>query len=201
MPWRNDSKSQIRDIPPPMPYMDLDARFDHELPVYGRSQTVGVDLKGKGRSYSSPLPLSALDIIPTVPTDIFTPIPIVPQNFFDEVLPRELRLRVLFCLLELHEAEHERAVKYGRWSVSLASASKSKWVGKDRGVRELIKFSRVSASSKFVPITGTNVSLDFESVAGSRIRWSDVEQSGPTCISQDSSFPPYSSIRNRRHIC
>lgn len=143
MPWRTD-KSQARDVPPPVSYLNLEAKLDDQvLPVYRRSQKA-VDLKGNGRSYSSPLPLSALDIIPTALTDIFTPIPIIPRNYFDEVLPRELRLRVLSSVVALHEAEHDRDVREGYWTVMRASSSKNKWVGRDKGVRELIKFSRVS---------------------------------------------------------
>lgn len=148
MPWRSDSKSQMRSTPPPLPFFDLDAKLDHHtLPVYGRSQTATVDLKGKGRSLSSPFPLSALDIIPTVPQDVFTPIPIIPRNFFDEVLPRELQLRVFLSLISLHEIEHERTILDGEWSVSRASSSKNKWVGREKGFRELVKFSRVSNKS------------------------------------------------------
>ncbi|KIM79805.1 hypothetical protein PILCRDRAFT_822981 [Piloderma croceum F 1598] len=143
MPWRNDYKSQARDVPP-VPYLNLEAKLDQQtLPVYCRSQKA-VDLKAKGRSYSSPLPLSALDIIPSVLTDVFTPIPIIPRNYFDEMLPRELRLRVLTSLVALHEAEHDRAVKEGDWTVM--RASKNRWVGKDKAIRELVKFSRISKS-------------------------------------------------------
>lgn len=144
MPWRNDYKSQAGDVPP-VPYLNLEAKLDQQtLPIYRRRHNA-VDLKGNRRTYSSPLPLSALDIIPTVLTDVFTPIPIISRNYFDEMLPRELRLRVLTSLVALHEAEHDRAVKEGDWTVM--QASKNRWVGKDKAVRELVKFSRVSIVS------------------------------------------------------
>jgi len=144
MPWRNDYKSQVRDVPP-VPYLNLEAKLDQQtLPVYHRRQKA-CDLKGKGRSYSSPLPLSALDIVPSVNTDVFTPISTIPRNYFDEMLPLELRLRVLMSLVTLHEAEHDHAVKEGDWTVM--RASKNRWVGKHKAIRELVKFSRVSIVS------------------------------------------------------
>jgi len=200
MPWRNDYKSQARDVPP-VPYLDLEAKLNEQtLPVYRRSQKAA-ELKGKGRSYSSPLPLSAFDIIPSVPTDNFTPIPIIPRNYFDEVLPRELRLRVLSLLIDLHEAEHDRAIKEGDWTVMRASSSKNRWVGKDKGMRELIKFSRVSIPP--VHCMGEKVILvvGIEVVAGPRLRRSDVELSEPVCLPQNTSVTFNSSLQSSRHIC
>lgn len=115
------------------------------LPLYS-----GIRLKGKGRSYSSPLPFSALDIIPVTSPDIFVPIPLVVRNYFDEVLPKELQLHVFRSLVLLHVADHSRAVNEGRWSVAKASSSKSRWTGRDKGVRELVKFSRVSIEPPLV---------------------------------------------------
>ena len=100
-------------------------------------------LKGKGRSNSSPHPFSALDFVPATRTDIFEPIPIVIRNYFDEVLPRELRLQILQSLVELHSLEHQLAVRDGRWTMAKASSSKGRWVGRDKGIRELVKLSRV----------------------------------------------------------
>jgi F-box/leucine-rich repeat protein 2/20 len=120
----------------------LEAKLEQQaLPVYHRSEKA-VDLMGKGRSYSSPLPLSALDIIPSAPTGIFAPIPIISRNYFDEVLPRELRLKELSSLIVLHEAEHDRVVRESNWFVMRASSSKRKWIGIERVIRELNKFSR-----------------------------------------------------------
>ena len=102
-------------------------------------------LRHKGRSKSSPLPLSALDYIPVTTTDIFAPIPVVVRNYFDELLPQELRIQVLASLVALHEADHLRAVREGRWTMAKAASSRSKWVGKDKGIRELVRMSRVSS--------------------------------------------------------
>jgi F-box and leucine-rich repeat protein 2/20 len=106
-------------------------------------------LKHKGRSNSSPLPLSALDYIPVTTTDIFAPIPVVIRNYFDD-LPRELRIQILAHLVASHEGEHLRAVREGRWSMAKASSSRNKWVGKDKGVRELVRLSRVSSPFQFL---------------------------------------------------
>ncbi|KAG6911332.1 hypothetical protein DXG01_001003 [Tephrocybe rancida] len=111
-------------------------------------------LKHKGRSHSFPFPLSALDIVPLSTSDVFSPIPLVVKNYFDEVLPRELRLHVFEALVTLHEAEHLRAVEQGRWSVSKASSSRHRWVGRDRGVRELVRLSRVSKSWQALAFDG-----------------------------------------------
>jgi len=108
-------------------------------------------LKGKSRSQSSPYPISypvshpisALDIVPVTSTDIFQPIPIVIRNYFDLVLPKELRICVLRKLVELHEGEHEKAVREGRYTSAKAGSSRGRWVGRDKGVRELFKLSRV----------------------------------------------------------
>ncbi|KAG5652573.1 hypothetical protein H0H81_004533 [Sphagnurus paluster] len=103
-------------------------------------------LRHKPRSSSSPFPLSALDIVHIPPADIFAPFPLLVRNYFDEFLPRELRLLVFEALIGLHEADYARAIDTGRWSVGKASSSKNKWISRDRGFRELVKLSRVSKS-------------------------------------------------------
>ena len=137
MPWRNDTK---KERPPPIPFLDLDTQLAQQrLPIY-------TDFKGKSRSHSLPLPASALDIIPAVPPDVFTPIPTEVNNYFDDLLPRELRLRILVSLVTMYEEGHDKTIQEGDWTVSRASSPKSKWVGKDRGFRELVKLSRVSSN-------------------------------------------------------
>ncbi|KAK0465487.1 uncharacterized protein EV420DRAFT_1514589 [Desarmillaria tabescens] len=99
--------------------------------------------KGKSRSNSSPFPFSILDLATT--TDHFVPLSLtIPSHF--EALPRELRLRVLLAFLDVHEEEHEKDLMDGQWTIMKASSSKNKWVGRDRGLRELVKLSRVSKS-------------------------------------------------------
>lgn len=100
-------------------------------------------LKGKARSKSSPYPISALDYVPIASSDIFQPIPIVIINYFDRVLPRELRLRILAALVELHEQDLIRSIADGRLTMAKATSSKGRWVGRDKGIRELFKLSRV----------------------------------------------------------
>ncbi|KDR85658.1 hypothetical protein GALMADRAFT_53752 [Galerina marginata CBS 339.88] len=101
-------------------------------------------LRTKVRSKSSPYPISVLDFIPNTSPDIFQPLPIVIPNYFDLILPKELRLHILGALLESHEQDYLRYVRDGRLSVAKASSSRGRWVGKDKGVRELVKLSRVS---------------------------------------------------------
>ncbi|RDB29370.1 F-box/LRR-repeat protein 2 [Hypsizygus marmoreus] len=117
---------------------------DTNAQVYNTFHYTATPLRHKGRSNSSPFPLSALDYIPVTSTDIFTPIPITVKNYFDDILPRELRLQVLAALVALHQVDHHRTVKECRWNVSKASSHRSKWVGKEKGFRELVRLSRVS---------------------------------------------------------
>lgn len=91
----------------------------------------------------SPHPLSALDFVPITSTDIFQSFPIVIQNYFDLSLPKELRLKIFRDLVHVHEREHLRLVSSGRFTATKASYSRSRWVGRDRGIRELFKLSRV----------------------------------------------------------
>ncbi|KAJ7729242.1 hypothetical protein DFH07DRAFT_756911 [Mycena maculata] len=100
----------------------------------------------KGRSNSFPFPVSALDLIPASTEDVFAPILLVVRNYFDDVLPRELRVHIMLSLIAVHEADHACAVVDGTWSVAKASSSRNKWVGRDKALRELVRFSRVSRS-------------------------------------------------------
>ncbi|KAF7347390.1 hypothetical protein MVEN_01494800 [Mycena venus] len=118
-PWRNDSA------------LALEYQF---LPTL------------KGRSNSSPFPISALDLIPAAIGDVFDPIPLFVHNYFDEILPRELRVYIMLSLIAVHEADHTRAMREGQWTIAKASSSRNKWVGRDKALRELVRFSRVSKS-------------------------------------------------------
>lgn len=100
-------------------------------------------LKQKTRSRSSPYPISALDIIPDTSTDIFQPLPVIILNYFDLVLPKELRLHILRAIVDLHEDDLQRSILEGRFTVAKATSSRSRWIGRDKGVRELFKLSRV----------------------------------------------------------
>lgn len=100
--------------------------------------------RGKGRSYSSPFPKSAFDIVPQLDIEEnIIPLPLHARDLFDEMLPRELRLRVFSALISLHEADHEQLKSSRKWSVLAACSSKNRWVGRNRAIRELVKLSRV----------------------------------------------------------
>lgn len=103
-------------------------------------------VRTKARSKSLPQPLSALDYVPTSSLDIYEPIPLIIKNYFDDELPKELRLRIFKSLIDLHESDFQRLVASGKWSMAKASSSKGQWVGRERGMRELFKLSRVSKS-------------------------------------------------------
>lgn len=100
-------------------------------------------LKGQSRFMLSPPPFSALDFVPITSNDIFQSFPIVIQNYFDLSLPKELRVQIFRELIHVHEREHLRLVSSGRFTAIKASYSRNRWVGRDRGIRELFKLSRV----------------------------------------------------------
>ncbi|KAF6754271.1 F-box domain-containing protein [Ephemerocybe angulata] len=145
-PKATEATAIISRPPPPIPILALESAT-----TYPARRGI---LKHKGRSHSSPLPFSALDVVPITSTDIFEPLPFLVKNYFDDILPRELRLRILGSLIQVHIDAHERMVKSGRWSVNRASASRNQWVGKDKGIRELIKLSRVSRSWRSMVFDG-----------------------------------------------
>ena len=79
---------------------------------------------------------------------------------FDDLLPREVKLTIFTWVVWVHERDHERLVNAGpngvsaktksgsvKWSAHKAGMGRNKWVGTDRGLRELIKLSRVSLIS------------------------------------------------------
>ncbi|KAI6133624.1 hypothetical protein EV401DRAFT_1848320 [Pisolithus croceorrhizus] len=109
----------------------------------------------KGRSRSSPFPTSAFDVVPQLELNAFVPLSFNHiRNIFDEVLPRELRLQIFWALIKLHEEEHEQLVRSGKWTALKASSSKNRWVGRDRAMREMVKFSRVSKTWRSLVFDG-----------------------------------------------
>jgi F-box/leucine-rich repeat protein 2/20 len=101
-------------------------------------------LKTKGRSRSSPMPFSTLDFVPATATDVFKPLPLLRRNYIDQILPKELQLQILKSFVHLFEDDHAKAVAEGRWTISKAISSRNRVVGRDRGIRELLKLARVS---------------------------------------------------------
>jgi F-box/leucine-rich repeat protein 2/20 len=151
-PWKREFKSRLKDKSRTgsHPYIVFDRVGEsatNALPdCYPASRPAAeVHLhRANCRSYSDPFPFPrAFDVVSTDATDTFVPIPIVvPPNLFDGLLPRELRLRIFGILVRIHEEDHERRVCEGRWTA--IKASKHKWVGRDQGIRELLRLSRVS---------------------------------------------------------
>ncbi|KAI0640013.1 RNI-like protein [Trametes polyzona] len=148
LPWPRDLKA--RSIPPQGTLIDIDVGLSSPISPTSPIMRAGPPselaiLRAKGRSYSSPFPLSVsspLDIVPVTPTDISEPVHVEVPNYFDEWLPRELRLKILVSLVELHEQEHFRLVTSERWTAR--KAARHRWVGAEKGVMELLKLSRVS---------------------------------------------------------
>lgn len=105
------------------------------------------------RSYSSP-PFSPFDLALSTHTAPIQPIPFVPRGLFGEMLPRELQLRVFAALLQLYEIEHLERISSSDWTCEKAGSRKYQWVGRSKGMRELVKFSRVSKAWKTLAFDG-----------------------------------------------
>lgn len=148
LPWARDLKSCTS--PPQGTLVDIDVDLFSSIPPASPLYRLGpasgsAVLRTKGRSYSSPFPLasSPLDIVPITPTELSRPILVNVPNYFDDHLPRELRILVLAALVHLHEAEHRQTVASGKWTAFRAGLSRNRHVGAEKGIRELLKLSRV----------------------------------------------------------
>ena len=151
-PWKREFKSRLKDKSRSgsHPHIVFGEKATNALPDHyplslaTRPTAEAHPSKANVRSYSDPFPFPhAFDIVSTDATDTFVPITIVvPPNLFDGMLPRELRLRIFDLLVRIHEEDHERRVREGRWTA--IKASKHKWVGRNHGIRELVRLSRVS---------------------------------------------------------
>ncbi len=121
----------------------------HRYPIYSATRSAIEDRarKANGRSNSDPFPLPyAFDLVSSDTSDAFVPITVINRpNLFDGILPREIRLRIFGSLVKIYEEDHARKIYQGRWTAN--KASKNKWVGRDRGVREIIRLRRVSMRS------------------------------------------------------
>ncbi|THH12282.1 hypothetical protein EW146_g7756 [Bondarzewia mesenterica] len=158
-PWKLDPRSRTRDAPNSLltSNIDIDRILSEDagnvqgyFPIYPTQSNYAdvAHAKNKSRSYSNPFPISSIfDEVPPVTAPAYTPAPVVlVLKSFDEVLPRELRLHIFDCLVQIHEEEHALREREGKWTVLKAASSKHKWVGRDQGVRELVKLSRVCKS-------------------------------------------------------
>ncbi|CAL1694406.1 unnamed protein product [Somion occarium] len=152
--WTKDPRPRT---PLASPVVETDAVWGtlHTVPRSPRPNDP-YPLRTKGRSYSSPLPLppSVFDIVPLAPADIFAPPPIITPCYFDHWLPRELKLQVFRTLVQLHEAEHEKRLTNGKWTAIKAGSSRNRWTGREKGLRELFKMSRVCRSWQILVFDG-----------------------------------------------
>lgn len=69
-------------------------------------------------------------------------------NHFEGMLPRELQLKIVGSLVDVCEDDLEQEKREGVWR---GERCREKQVGKLRGIREIIKISRVSLSSLLFP--------------------------------------------------
>jgi F-box/leucine-rich repeat protein 2/20 len=157
-PWMRDFRSRSKDKSKAGSYSYL--VLDHvgegtttALPDYSPGYIASRPVpenrprKANGRSYSDPYPLPhPFDVVSSYTPDAFVPIHVVnPPNLFDGMLPREVRLRIFGFLVEIYEEDHARRVREGKWTAN--KAAKHKWVGRDQGLRELMRLKRVSTLS------------------------------------------------------
>ncbi len=157
-PWMRDFRSRSKDKSKAGSYSYL--VLDHvgegtttALPDYSPGYVASRPVpenrprKANGRSYSDPYPLPhPFDVVSSYTPDAFVPIHVVnPPNLFDGMLPREVRLRIFGFLVEIYEEDHARRVREGKWTAN--KAAKHKWVGRDQGLRELMRLKRVSTQS------------------------------------------------------
>ena len=109
--------------------------------------------KEKGRAQTTPVNFPFIVMQDSIVQDLFIGAEVTPEaadgsikpveevSLFETLLPREMKLYVLMQLVVVHQEEFEIRLREGRWSV--AHASRERWVGKDAGMRELVKLSRV----------------------------------------------------------
>lgn len=67
--------------------------------------------------------------------------PIEQVSPFEQMLHREMKLWIFAQLVVLHQEDFERRLAQKQWSV--LHANHERWVGKDAGMRELVKLTRV----------------------------------------------------------
>ncbi|KAG9049722.1 hypothetical protein FS837_009367 [Tulasnella sp. UAMH 9824] len=115
------------------------------------------------------LPEDLASPISAVSSTLASPVPrhVVKVDYFDTVLPYELRLQVFRTLIQLHVADHENLVNSNEWSVGTAAGTASeafvgkkaktenpRWVGFERGVRELVRIGRVCKAWRVLSLDG-----------------------------------------------
>lgn len=81
---------------------------------------------------------------PVTATEPDSYVPEPPQDLFDSKLPRELRLDIFAILVLLYEAEGDAMIRSTDWTTSKASSKTHRWIGRNEGLVELVKISRVS---------------------------------------------------------
>lgn len=168
-------------------------------------------------------PISVSDIISTPQPDVFEPLRFDLDSgaedggasgteeekkaaSFDELLPREVKLTIFAWLVRVHEMDHERLVNAGadgisaktksgsvKWTAHKAGIGRNKWVGRDKGIRELVKLGRVSSLlslvcywQKLIGLTG------IKSLAGPGFRWPTLASARPIFVPST----PYSRVDN-----
>jgi len=116
------------------------------------SEVTGIRADGEKRDRHTAAIL-ALQRTQTAPSsvplyvDAETPAPQTRGSFEYDALPTEVRLAVLRCLVDAFVEEHETRLREGTWDAGKASLPQNKWVGKEQGMRELLKFGQVATYS------------------------------------------------------
>lgn len=147
-PWYAAPLHYDPDAVVPHPFLRPRAGTDTDLSI----KASRFSFRTKGRSKSSPAPFSALDVVPVAQSDIFRPLPLLRRNYIEQILPRELQIHIFQCFIQSFEDDHANAVAEGRWTISKAVSSRHRFVGSDRGIRELFKLAIVSRATTWHPL-------------------------------------------------
>lgn len=101
----------------------------------GVAPTPAIQALQRSQTAPSGLPIYHDDAYSTIEAEAVT--------FDYDALPTEVQLKVLQCLVDVFVDEHERCLAEGKWDAGKASLLQNKWVGRERGLKELLKLSRV----------------------------------------------------------
>lgn len=113
-------------------------------PIISTTEGTGIRPSLLRQGYSAPLATTSFTIGSAIPSLEAYSSTTPKADLFDLILPRELRIRVFSDLVKVHEGDFQRLVERDEWRGRLAR--ESGWIGREKGIRELVRISRVSIS-------------------------------------------------------
>jgi F-box/leucine-rich repeat protein 2/20 len=88
-------------------------------------------------------PRIPLDLVPFTPDDLVVPVQVPKINFFDTLLPKEVKIDILKALVDLYIADERKITSSTNWTALKASNHRYRWMGKDKACIELIRLAQV----------------------------------------------------------